>query len=254
MIPKIIHYCWFGRNPLPKLAKKCIRSWKKFCPDYEIREWNEDNFNISSAPLYVRQAYEAKKWAFVTDYVRLYAIFNIGGVYMDTDVEVIQPIDAFLNNRAFSGFESEKYVQTGIMASEKGHELIKELLDEYDSAHFINDNGELNLETNVVRITKRMVGYNLVLNNNEQTVKDMTFYPSEYFCPIDLSTRKLKLTSNTYTIHHFSGSWISAEDHKKIRAAQRRRRWEEIRYSPNRALLKLLGEEKYGALKKLFGR
>ena len=126
MIPKTIHYCWFGGNPLPKLAKKCIKSWKKYCPDFEIIEWNEANFDISSAPLYVRQAYEAKKWAFVTDYVRLYALTSYGGIYMDTDVEVIKPLDFFLNHDAFSGFESEKSIPTGIMASKKGNIWVKE--------------------------------------------------------------------------------------------------------------------------------
>ena len=107
MIPKTIHYCWFGGNPLPPLAVKCIKSWKKYCPDYEIIEWSEKNFDVSSAPLYVRQAYEAKKWAFVTDYVRLYAMTTCGGVYMDTDVELVKPIDTYLSHEAFSGFEDD---------------------------------------------------------------------------------------------------------------------------------------------------
>ena len=106
MIPKIIHYCWFGGKPKPELAEKCIESWKKFCPDYEIVEWNEGNFNINSN-LYVKQAYEAKKYAFVTDYVRLYALYTQGGIYMDTDVMVLKPLDEYLNHEAFSGFESK---------------------------------------------------------------------------------------------------------------------------------------------------
>ena len=108
MIPKTIHYVWFGRNPKPDLAVKCINSWKKYCPDYEIIEWNEDNFNLDEAPLYVRQAYEAKKWAFVSDYVRLWAMTEFGGIYMDTDVEVLKPLDRFLQNEAFSGFEDDE--------------------------------------------------------------------------------------------------------------------------------------------------
>ena len=254
MIPKLIHYCWFGRNPLPKLAQKCIKSWKKYCPDYEIREWNEDNFDISSAPLYVKQAFEAKKWAFVTDYVRLYAMYNYGGIYMDTDVEVLRPLDVFLSEKAFSGFESEKYVPTGIMASEKGHKLIHEFLEEYNSIAFINADGSLNLETNVVKITRSLTNYSFKLDNSKQTIMDMTFYPSDYFCPFELSTGKLKLTPNTYTIHHFSGSWLSPEDHKRIKQSRRKRRWEQIRYAPNRALMSLLGEEKYSKLKTLFGK
>ena len=111
MIPKIIHYCWFGGKPLPELAQKCIASWKKYCPDYEIKEWNESNFNLNSCD-YVREAYEAKKWAFITDYVRLYAMVTEGGIYMDTDVEVIKPLDPFLKHKAFSGFEDEVSIPT----------------------------------------------------------------------------------------------------------------------------------------------
>ena len=131
MIPKIIHYCWFGGNPLSDLAQKCIDSWKKYCPDYEIKEWNESNFDLNSCD-YVREAYQAKKWAFVTDYVRLYAMVTEGGIYMDTDVEVIRPLDSFLSNRAFSGFEDETNIPTGIMACEKGFPLFEELLEEYN--------------------------------------------------------------------------------------------------------------------------
>jgi len=139
MIPKTIHYCWFGRNPKPKLAQKCIKSWKKYCPDYEIIEWNEDNFDIASAPLYVRQAYEAKKWAFVTDYVRLSAMTKFGGVYMDTDVEVVKPLDRFLNHDAVSGYESESCIPTGLMACREGFPLFLEFLHYYDEASFYHE-------------------------------------------------------------------------------------------------------------------
>ena len=110
MIPKIIHYCWFGRNPKPKLAEKCIKSWKKYCPEYEIIEWNEDNYDLSSAPLYVRQAYEAKRWAFVTDYIRLQVIYENGGIYLDTDVELRKSLDPLLVHQAYFGFEDEKNI------------------------------------------------------------------------------------------------------------------------------------------------
>ena len=132
MIPKKIYYCWFGGKPLPKLAKKCIKSWKKFLPDYEIIECNENNFDLNCCD-YVREAYDNKKYAFVTDYVRLYMLYKEGGIYMDTDVEVLKNLDCFLNEKAFSGFENEKYVPTGLMASEKGNEIIGELLNYYDN-------------------------------------------------------------------------------------------------------------------------
>lgn len=147
MIPKIIHYCWFGGNPLPPLVQKCIKSWKKYCPDYEIVRWDESNFDISGSPLYVKQAYDKKKWAFVSDYVRLWALVNYGGVYMDTDVEVIQPIDRFLRESAFSGFEATDRIPTGIMACEKDHPTFKEWLNEYGKKLFVLDDGSVNLET-----------------------------------------------------------------------------------------------------------
>ena len=156
MIPKKIHYCWFGGNPLDELGQKCLASWKKYCPDYEIIEWNESNFDINSNS-YVKEAYEAKKWAFVTDYVRLYALFNYGGVYMDTDAELIMGIDAFLNEPAFSGFESTQYILTAIMGAEKGSEWIGLLLRDYDGRHFKKDDGSYDLTTNVKVITELTV-------------------------------------------------------------------------------------------------
>ena len=177
MIPKKIHYCWFGRNPKPELAEKCIASWQKYCPDYELTEWNEDNFDICSAPLYVRQAYEHKKWAFITDYVRLYALVNFGGVYMDTDVEVCKPLDEFLQHQAFSGFEDGINIPTGIMASEKDFPLFKYLLDYYDDVSFVNEDGTLNTVTNVTIITEMCEKKGLIKNNQFQVIDGFALYP-----------------------------------------------------------------------------
>lgn len=210
MIPKVIHYCWFGRNPLPKLAQKCIESWKKYCPDYEIKEWNEDNFDVNCCD-YVREAYEARKWAFVSDYARLYALVKYGGIYMDTDVELIKPLDSFLSYEAFSGFESSGQILTGIMAAEQNQNLFLELLHEYDGIHFKKDDESLDLTTNVQRITNTCLKYGLVLNDKKQTVKGFTFFPMEYFCPKDAVTRELDLTKNSVAIHHFDGSWMESD-------------------------------------------
>ena len=206
MIPKIIHYCWFGGKPLPEDAKKYIESWEKYCPDYKICRWDESTFDINEIP-YVKEAYEAKKWAFITDYVRLYVLKNIGGIYMDTDVEVIKNLDCFLNEKGFSGFEKIDAVPTGIMAAEKNHPFITELLHDYDNLHFLKDDGTLDLTTNVVRITNIAKKYGLKLNNEKQTINGFTFYPKEFFCPKSSRTLEIKLTNNTYTIHHFAGSW-----------------------------------------------
>lgn len=218
MIPKIIHYCWFGENPLPKSAQKCIESWKKYCPDYEIQEWNEKNFDINCCD-YVREAYKAKKWAFVSDVARLKALVDFGGIYMDTDVEVLKPLDDILKYEAVSGFESNNAVPTGIMACQKGHAMFIELLKEYDYAHFIRDDGTYDTTTNVARITKTCLKYGLKLDNTFQTVNNFTLFPSEYFCPKDWDTGTIEFTENTYTIHHFAGSWLSttAKLKKKIK-------------------------------------
>lgn len=216
MIPKKIHYCWFGGKELPELAKKCIESWKKYCPDYEIIKWDENTFDINSN-IYVKEAYQAKKYAFVTDYVRLYALYTQGGVYMDTDVEIIKNIDNFLENKSFSGFETEVTIPTGIMASEANLSIFKELLDYYTNRHFIKANGELDLTINVITITEIMQQRGLKLNNTLQTVNDFTLYPKEYFCPIEYSTRKANITENTYTIHWFAGSWVSNKEKIKMK-------------------------------------
>lgn len=152
MIPKIIHYCWFGKNPYPEEFKTYLNEWKTICDDYQIIEWNESNFDVSCNS-YVEEAYRSKKWAFVTDYVRLWAMYTYGGIYMDTDVQVLKSLDKFLINEAFSGFESSVYVPTGIMGAEKGNPIVKALLDEYDNRHFLLENGKMNLHTNVEYIT-----------------------------------------------------------------------------------------------------
>jgi mannosyltransferase OCH1-like enzyme len=216
MIPKKIHYCWFGGKELPKLAKKCLESWKRYCPDYEIIRWDESTFDINSNQ-YVKEAYENKKYAFVTDYVRLYALYNFGGIYMDTDVEVLKPLDEFLENKAFSGFESDSSVLTGIMASEKETDIIKKLLDYYDNRSFVKSDGTLDLTTNTQTITAIFEKLGLNKNNQFQVIDDFSLYPSEYFCPIDCSTKKKNITNNTHTIHWFSGSWIPLKDKIKYK-------------------------------------
>lgn len=207
MIPKKIHYCWFGKNPFPELAVKCIESWKQYCPDYEIKEWNEENFDLNCCA-YVKEAYRARKWAFVTDYVRLYAMVNEGGIYMDTDVEVIKPLDKFLDNVSFSGFETDKTIPTGIMASEKGFPFFSQLLDEYHQKHFMIKN-QYDLTTNVTMITNFCKKFGFIANNEKQSICNFTIYPKDYFCPKDYRTGKICLTDNTHAIHHFNGSWLS---------------------------------------------
>lgn len=141
MIPKIIHYCWFGENPLPELAQKCIASWEKYCPDYEIKEWNENNFDLNGCA-FVKEAYEAKKWAFVSDFARLKIIYEEGGIYLDTDVEILKSFDTLLGNKCFLGEETSGFVATGLgFGAEKYNPIIKELLEMYIGKHFKLEDG-----------------------------------------------------------------------------------------------------------------
>lgn len=210
MIPKVIHYCWFGGNPLPDMAVRCIESWKKYCPDYQIVEWNESNFDLDMYD-YVKEAYEAKRWAFVSDVARLYALVNCGGIYMDTDVDVIKNLDSLLKYKAVSGFETDTQITTGLMACEAHHPLFEELLREYENAHFIRADGTWDLTTNVSRITNSCLKYGLIRNNSLQTVNGFTLLPSDYLCPKDYRTGKIRLTDRTMTIHHFNASWHTEE-------------------------------------------
>lgn len=207
MIPRRIHYCWFGRGPMPELALKCIESWHKYMPDYEYKLWNEDNFDIYSVP-YVKEAYESNKYAFVTDYVRLFALYTEGGIYMDTDVEVLKPYDDLLNLSGFTGYEGSKYLPpvTGTMASEAGNTWVNEQLDAYDGIHFLLEDGTMDTTTNTTRISDIMKRGGFVQNGKKQVYKDMHIFPVEYFCPRQ-TTGEFFLTENTYCDHHFMGSW-----------------------------------------------
>lgn len=207
MIPKKIHYCWFGHGQMPELALKCIESWHKYMPDYEYKLWNEDNFDINSNN-YVREAYEAKKYAFVTDYVRLFALYTEGGIYMDTDVEALKSYDELLTLTGFTGYEGSKLCPpvTGTMASEAGGEWVKEQLEAYIDAHFINPDGSFDLTTNTIRISKIMKDGGFVSDGKKQIYKGMHIFPVDFFCPRQ-TTGEIIITNNTYCDHHFMGSW-----------------------------------------------
>lgn len=207
MIPKIIHYCWFGRGPMPELALRCIESWHRFLPDYEYKLWNEDSFDVNSVP-YVKEAYEARKYAFVTDYVRLYALYTEGGIYMDTDVEVLKPYDDLLDLSGFTGYEGSKHKPpvTGTIASIPGGEWVKEQLDAYQGLHFLNPDGSYDMTTNTVRISRIMQEGGFVQDGKKQVYKDMHIFPVDYFCPRQ-TTGEMLITDNTYCNHHFMGSW-----------------------------------------------
>lgn len=206
MIPKKIHYCWFGGGEPTESVLKCIESWKKFCPEYEIIQWNETNYDVNQNE-YIKQAYSSKKWAFVSDYARLDILYCHGGVYLDTDVELIKNLDPLLENKAFVGKEAIDSISTGLGAgAEKGLPIVKELKDIYDKMNFFV-NGKPNEVTCVEITTKYLQGYGYQNNDEFQIVKDLSIYPIEYFCPLKPGSLKLNITKNTYSIHWFEGSW-----------------------------------------------
>lgn len=222
MIPKIIHYCWFGRNPKSGMINECIQSWKNHLPDYEIVEWNEDNFDINSN-LYVKQAYENKKWAFVSDYVRLWALYNFGGIYFDTDVQCLKSMDPFLKDHAFTGYESNDRPVTAVMGCEKGNLVFKYLLDYYKNVSFITDDGKFNTTTNTVIISKMLSRYGFIANGKKGCVRGMVIYPQIYFCPNNFSRIFGIPSKKSYTIHHFDQSWKNEKTNQTTFVARIRR-------------------------------
>lgn len=208
MIPKKIHYCWFGKTELPANIREYINSWKKYLCEYEFIQWNETNFDININP-YVKEAYEAKKWAFVSDYVRLYVLYNEGGIYLDSDIEVLRNFDNLLENYAFGGFESKGVIATCILGTEKKNPIFKNFIDYYVDRHFKKENGVYDMTPNTVPISKICREYGMIEKNIRQKLNYITIYPEDYFCPKSIIDGKIRLTENSYTIHHFDGSWQS---------------------------------------------
>lgn len=212
MIPKIIHYCWFGGKPLPKSAQKCIRSWKKYLPDYEIKRWDESNFDVDAIP-YIKEAYSVGKYAFVSDYARFWILYHHGGVYFDTDVEVVKPLDDIIQKGNFLGVEQQ--VENGVtinpglgLGVEKNNHMFEELMEIYQNSHFLLEDGTLCLK-NIVEITTELLLDKGLKNTTDiQQCYGFTIYPKEFFCPIDYQTRELRVTENTRTIHHYAESWV----------------------------------------------
>ncbi len=219
MIPKKIHYCWFGGKELPPLAKKCIKSWKKYCPDYEIIQWNESNYDINKNE-YMKSAYTEKKWGFVPDYARFDIIYNNGGIYLDTDVELIKPLDSLLSLKGFMGFENNKMVNGGlIIAGEPELDIFREMYECYNNVSFYNTDGSLNLLPSPHYNTEVLLEHGLIKNNITQIIDSITVFSSEYFCPKDVTNVSLKITEDTYSIHHYDGSWIPGYERFAIKFA-----------------------------------
>lgn len=249
-IPKVIHYCWFGGNPLPKSAKKCIRSWKKYCPDYEIIRWDESNFDVN-CNAYCKFCYENKKWAFLTDYIRLKVVYDNGGVYLDTDVELIKSLDDLIKNGAYMGFQDNREIATGLgFAAPKYHKFIGENMRYYeDLANFTS------LRACPIITTELLAPYGLKENDGSiQKVAEMNIFPTEYLCPKNMYSGLLEKTENTYSIHHFDASWFEKAWKKNQLKRWRREKIRYIVHLPNKILMKILGEKNYAKLKALLKR
>lgn len=207
-IPRIIHYCWFGRGEKPKKIRKCMKSWEKYLKCYKFIEWNEDNFDLNMSR-YTKEAYKARKFAFVSDYARLYALYHVGGIYLDTDVEVVKPLDDLLIHEAFSGFEDEHFLQSGTMGAVAGHPWIKALLDDYKKRAFLLPDGTYDMLTNTAVISEICRREGLALNGQYQVLNNgVVFYPREYFSPYDYINGGNFITGDSYSIHHFAQSWL----------------------------------------------
>ena len=254
-IPKIIHYCWLGGKPKPESVVKCIESWRKFCPEYEIREWNESNLDVSAND-YTGQAYEAKAWGFVPDYLRLWIVYTYGGIYLDTDVQMVRNFDPLLEEDGFCGFEDDNYISFGVgFGAKAGNSLIKEQMAVYDNLKFLNDDSSLNRTPSPVYITPVMMAYGFHINDgNIQRVNGFACYPPEYFCPKSFSTGITKVTKKTYSIHQFDASWYSEEEQLRRKQWEKAARRDYFIHMPNRLARKILGEAAVNRLKKLLGK
>lgn len=232
MIPKKIHYCWFGYNPKPKLIQKCIESWKKYMPDYEIIEWNESNYDFNKIE-YIREAYSKKKWAFVVDYARFDILNTHGGIFLDTDVELLKPIpEEYLSYEGITGFESGGKIAPGLIyASLPKQKLLTEIMNYYQSKPFSTD------ETICDIVTKILINNGLVLEDKIQVISNIAIFPQEYFCCFDHETQLFNITENTISIHHYFASWSP---------------WfRKLKFKSIKLLASFLGAERYKKLKRI---
>lgn len=241
MIPKVIHYCWFGEKPLPELAVKCIKSWTKFCPDYKIIQWNESNYLINEKCDYVKEAYAAKKWAFVSDYARFDILYQYGGIYFDTDVELISSIEDILTNGAFMGLECDATINNGVIdsfdaasglgiAAEPNNSIYREILEGYEQRHFDKEKGGDDNLTVVTCVSDLLMKHNPVLLENKIIkVDDISLFPPEFFCPLDYKTGVLNITNNTRSIHHYTASWLTEKEKKWLFIEQKIK----VQFGPN---------------------
>ncbi|MBQ4600626.1 MAG: glycosyl transferase [Oscillospiraceae bacterium] len=257
MIPKIIHYCWFGRGEVPKLMKKCLKSWDKFCPGWEIRLWNEDNFDVNST-LWTKQAYEAKKYAFVADYVRIWVLEKCGGVYLDTDQELVKPLEPFLMHEAFMGFLDSKNISAGVLGAVAHHPVMEKLLSYYDERPFYSETG-MDIKPNTNWMTDVLVELGLKMDDSFQQLPGVAVYPQTYFCPTSCVSIEDKTSADTVALHHWAMTWRTEKAKKDFARAKWHstplyRGWEQVKILPQRVIRKLFGDEAMEKLKRFLGK
>lgn len=214
MIPKIIHYCWFGSEGIPPKLQKCIASWKQIMPEYQLVQWDEKSFDINSLP-WTKEAYEQRKFAFVSDYVRLFALNKIGGIYLDTDVLVKKSFDPLLCLHGFMGFENDVVLSSAIMGFEAGHPILGKFLSHYENKHFVTQDGNLEDTPNVQMMTATLQKHGLVIEDRSQLVENICIFPREYFCPLDFYYNDHS-SENTFCVHMFEASWLSTKKKKRL--------------------------------------
>ncbi len=215
MIPKVIHYCWFGNKKIPRRFKRYIKTWKKYCPDYEIKEWNETNYNTNQN-LFIQEAAKAKKWAFVSDYLRFDVLEKYGGIYLDIDVELLKSFDPLLKYSGFCGFECSNYVNFGsAVGSEPHNPIIKEMKEYIQELHYSKET--FKNETGPIIQTKIFMKHGMKNDQTEQEIEGFHIFPPEYFCPMNYSQIIDNLTKNTYSIHHFAATWFDKKELRKFK-------------------------------------
>lgn len=240
MIPKIIHYCWFGGKEKSKTIQKYINSWKTILPDYEIVEWNEHNFPVDSY-IYSKQAYELKKYAFVSDVARLYALYNYGGIYLDTDIEILKPIDSLLNYNLVASWESNSLLMTAFMAASKGNEIVFDFLNMYSTLSYIEDNGELNQTANTVRFTSLLKSQGLLINRRQQILNgNICIKETEEIGAFDADSMSFQISDRTLLVHHCNASWFDPKDR--------------LIHRLKICLSKVIGKEYYNKIKQMTNR
>lgn len=216
-IPKIIHYCWFGHNPKPNIVLSCIESWKRYMPEYEIKEWNEKNYDIYKSS-FVKKAYEQKRWAFVSDYARFDIIYHFGGIYFDTDVQLLKAIpEEILVKNNFTGFETAGKVSPGLVyADNKKGNITKKILEKYNTIQFSFEPQTESMTVNTI-VTSVLEPLGLKKNNTFQIIEGLAIYPASVFCAYDQDVKEIDIKEDTVSVHHYAGTWTPDTPKKKIR-------------------------------------